>query len=148
MVVILILLVVWSCFGALATAEQAKTRIYVEAKTLDTVGQLLLHNIQERIRSSGRYALAAAETDAWFHLRIVTLSPNGDNAGHSTMYSVVLTGTQPVPPFGTMYLDNWVGTCGSQRASECAGRLVADIDSDLAVLLKAAATAAKTTHYK
>jgi hypothetical protein len=107
---------------SVASAQQMN--IIVEDTTRETVGSRLSFAVKERIRSSTGFKLVTARDEALFRMSIVTID---DKSGYSTVYSVVFSAWQPQTGTWT-YLNNLVGTCGTNRIAECADGLVADAD--------------------
>ena len=110
--------------AVLTSAAAAQMKIVVEDTAREAVGGRLAFAIKERIRSSAGFALASSREEALFRMSLVTLD---DKSGYSTVYSVVFSAWQPESGTWT-YLNNIVGTCGSNRITECADGLVADAD--------------------
>ncbi|MBI4996271.1 MAG: hypothetical protein HZA62_09000 [Rhodocyclales bacterium] len=110
--------------AALTSTAAAQMNIVVEDTARDAVGGRLAFAIKERIRSSAGFTLAPSREEALIRMSIVTLD---DKSGYSTVYSVVFSAWQPESGTWT-YLNNIVGTCGSNRITECADGLVADAD--------------------
>ncbi|MEK8049216.1 hypothetical protein AACH10_03095 [Ideonella sp. DXS22W] len=98
--------------------------VIVEDTANEAVGGRLAFAVKERIRSSSGFKLVTARGDAVYRISLVTLD---DKSGYSTVYSVVFAAWQPQTNTWT-YLNNIVGTCGSNRIVECADGLVADAD--------------------
>ena len=111
-------------FFLLCQNAMGQMKIVVEDTAREAVGGRLAFAIKERIRTSAGFTLASTREDALFRLSIVTLD---DKSGYSTVYSVVFSAWQPQSGTWT-YLNNIVGTCGTNRITECADGLVADAD--------------------
>jgi hypothetical protein len=106
------------------TLAFSQMKIIVEDTSRDTVGSRLAFSIKERVRSSNGFKLVTSQDEAIFRLSLVTID---DKSGYSTVYSVVFSAWQPQSGTWT-YLTNVVGTCGTNRITECADGLVADAD--------------------
>lgn len=102
----------------------AQMNIIVEDASRDTIGSRLAFSIKERIRSSNGFKLVTSQEEAIYRMSLVTMD---DKSGYSTVYSVVFSAWQPQSGTWT-YLTNIVGTCGTNRITECADGLVADAD--------------------
>jgi hypothetical protein len=111
--------------GLLSAASFAQQmKVFLEDSSNDAVGGRLAFAIKERIRSSNGFSLASTKADAFFGIHLVTLENKSNNM---TTYSIVFTAWQPETGTWT-YLNNIVGTCGSNRITDCADGLVADAD--------------------
>lgn len=108
----------------LPLSATAQMKVVLEDTARESVGGRLTFAIKERIRTSSAFTLVSARQDALFRISLVTLD---DKSGYSTVYSVVFSAWQPETGTWT-YLNNIVGTCGSNRLAECADSLVADAD--------------------
>jgi hypothetical protein len=121
-----------------AFSQSKKIAVYIEATSPDSVGQQLVYEMREKIDSSSHLAEADSDAKSFFQLRIVTLDP-GTTGGYGqqfTVYSVVLTGTPLDGRSGLFYLDQWVGTCGSTRVTECAAQIIAGADADMTPIVQ------------
>lgn len=117
----------WVIAGLLflgATVARAQMNVIVEDTSREAVGGRLSFAIKERIRASSGFRLVTSRDEALYRISLVTLD---DKSGYSTVYSVVFAAWQPQSNTWT-YLNNIVGTCGSNRITECADGLVADAD--------------------
>lgn len=110
--------------AVIGTCASAQMKIIVEDTAKEAVGSRLAFAIKERIRQSTGFMLVTSRQEAVMRLSLVTLD---DKSGYSTVYSTVFSAWQPETGTWT-YLNNIVGTCGSNRISECAESLVADAD--------------------
>ena len=137
------------CVGIVRSLRPSRLRIYISATTPDTAGQTLLYYLREQIARSSRYELATAESDALFQVRLVTLNPYGQQAqSASTVHATVLTGTQLVSPYATLYLQQWVGSCPTATMQSCATTLFASIDGEVTGLYEALLNSAKNNNGK
>ena len=110
--------------GIAPLACQAQMKIVLEDSARDAIGGRLAFAIKERIRTSAAFTLVPTLKEAIYRMSLVTLD---DKSGYSTVYSVVFSAWQPETGTWT-YLTNIVGTCGTNRITECADGLVADAD--------------------
>ena len=111
---------------AVASTAHAEMPIEVRSKADDLVGQRLVYFLKEGIRTSSSLGLSFDEKKFRLQVNIVTLEQNLQNPGYSTVYSMVITWKIPNQPY-PLYMDNWVGYCGTVRVKECAESLLADV---------------------
>lgn len=120
-----------AAYSPAITVAQSPPRaaVYVQSAADDPVGRLLAYEIREAVRRSSGLSLADRETDARFILRLVTLDPDKERSpGISTVYSAVYTMHTLHDTPVEMYLDSYVGTCGSSRVESCGRRMTATLD--------------------
>ena len=112
-----------ACGLLLSGAASAQVQVEVIATAPDTVGRNLVFQVREKVARSSTIRAFTANSGPRLRLSVVTMDPDDDKS-FSTIYSAVLTwhnGTDRFP----LYLTNYVGTCGSNRVSDCADSLVA-----------------------
>ena len=121
-----------------AIAQQQKFYVYVNATAQDGLGQQLIYELREKIGASSHLAEADSQEKSLFQLHVVTLDPGSPNpyGQQVTVYSVVLSGSQLDGSPGKLLLDQWVGTCGNQRISECASTIIASADNDMTPIVQ------------
>jgi hypothetical protein len=113
----------------------AQVKVAVIPTTDDTVGNRLVFAIKESIRRSAGMQLVDRTQDGFIRMNIVTLDPDkSSGGGNRTIYSVVWTAQTFHRPSVTMYLTSSVGTCGTNRVSQCADGLVADTDEQASMV--------------
>ena len=85
----------------------------------------MVYALRERLRQSSAFKFVSTTEEALFRVGVVTVdtSANTGSAGYSTVF----TAWQPQSGTWT-YINNFVGTCGSNRVAECADSLVAEAD--------------------
>lgn len=99
----------------------------------DSVGQRLAFKIKEGLNASTSMRSVDGYDDAAMHLSLVCLSPDIQDRGTFSRYSYQITITN-YQGFYDFALTHGVGTCGTQRVTECAEGIVATIDSTIADL--------------
>ncbi len=124
--------------SARVAAQQRKFYVYVNATAQDGLGQQLVYQLREKIEASSHLAEADSEDNSLFQLHVVTLDPGPSNpyGQQATVYSVVLSGTQLDGNPGKLLLDQWVGTCGNERITECASSIIASADNDMTPIVQ------------
>jgi hypothetical protein len=130
---LIVLAVIFLINPELAIAQQKKLRVFVSGTSQDSVGQQFLYEIREKLDASSHLAQGDSDDQSLFQLRVVTLNPYSDSpyGQQMTVYSIVLTGSFLDGHSGKLFLDQWVGTCGVTRVSECAASIVASADNDM-----------------
>lgn len=124
--------------GFVAGISSAQNAIWVSATADDSVGRQLVFELKEGIRRSAAMRLVDRSQDAQVFIHLVTMDPDRPSGGgNRTIYSVVWT----VQSFHAnpleVFLTTQVGICGYQRASACAGGLVATTDEQVSDLRRA-----------
>jgi hypothetical protein len=109
---------------AVSSIAEAQMPVEVVSSGQDPVGQRLVYFFKDAIRRSSTFTLSLEE-NLGFRVSIVTLDPEQRRTaeGYWTVYSATWTWNNPEQPF-PFYLQQVVGTCGSNRVRECADSLL------------------------
>lgn len=115
-----------ACFSSSAFAQ---TKVALISTAPDSIGVRLVYALKEGIRKSAGMQLVDSSEDALITVRIVTIDPDDSSTQNRTIYSVVWTARTFHQTPVDMYLTNSVGTCGTNRVSQCADGLAAYTDA-------------------
>lgn len=131
----LIVLLIFISTGILNThaAEKTNTKIpiYVESQCNDdAVGSRMAYRIKEEIRFSSRMTIATKYTDSVLQLNIICLTPDQGERGIISQYAYSVTALNSDGHYDYQ-ITFGVGSCGSNRVSECAERRVAGLDESI-----------------
>ncbi len=93
----------------------------------DTViGPQVVYFIKEDIQNSGRYLLSTNPNQNEFEINIVTLTTDVANGTENTIaFSDAFFNHFASASHPDYFIENGVGTCGSEKASACATTVVA-----------------------
>ena len=111
------------------TPSRVNVNLYQQCES-DSVGQRLAFKIKEGLNRSTSMAAVDSYSEAAIHVSLVCLSPDPQERGSFSRYSYQITVTN-FQGFYDFALTHGVGTCGTQRVSECADGIVANIDSEI-----------------
>lgn len=103
----------------------------------DSVGSRLVYSIKEELLSSK--SLKQSSTGTRFQIRLVTLDGDArsNGGGNLTIYSAVFTlRVESDAGTTTLYLNNLVGNCGSNRVKGCAEGIIADLSKTIDAFAK------------
>lgn len=130
------------CCILIGKSAFAEMPVEIVSTAPDTVGQRLVFGLKEGIRSSTSLGLSYDKSKPRLQVNIVTLDQNPSNPGYSTVYAVVVVWNNPNQGF-PLYLNQYVGYCGSNRVRECADSILSVVSETSDSLLKLLLTPSK-----
>ena len=132
----------WAAVGALLApapglcenADNAKTPVYVQPECAgDELGQKIASRLHDDIRASGLMSAVDRRAASMVTLNLVCLPPDANERGLISHYSYQITLANPKGLYD-FAMSHGVGTCGSQRVSECAASLLANLEKMISEL--------------
>lgn len=121
------IIVVMALATVALSAESPKPKVEVVDHSSDPVGERLVYNIKEKIRSSLSLDLTSDQKSSHLRLIITTTDKEPNAKGNATIFSVVwvvIFKDDPLPRF----LDSTIGYCGTTRIAESAENVLASTD--------------------
>jgi hypothetical protein len=113
----------------LASVSHAQINVSLATTGEDIIGKRLAFEIREGVRRSAAMRLVDSEERAAIRLQLVTLNPSEQSGSQNwTVYSVVYTVANLSNVKSSLFMNHYVGTCGSSKISACAAGIVAETD--------------------
>ncbi|HYH03009.1 MAG TPA: hypothetical protein VEC37_07905 [Bacillota bacterium] len=141
--VILVLALVLSlsvCSSVSALDENKKTCIQIIGSSDDQLGQVLIYNVKELIRSSENFILISNDDqtkEEYFQLYINTMPYEEEPPYNCTIYNIVWTYCSEKLTLGLpFYLDTTCGYVGSVYIKNTAESIIAQTDEKIENILK------------
>lgn len=106
----------------------AQVGVALSSTASDQIGSRLAYEIREGIRRSAGMTLVDDKNEAAVRVYLVTMNPDEERSQNWTVYSVVYTVMNVRAPSSSVFVNHFVGTCGSGRVSACASGVVATAD--------------------
>jgi len=118
--------------SSLALSQTDRVPVQLRHSGDDQVGQRLAFELREVLRSAnGMRLVTPSEADPRIVANLVTLDNSSANRGISTAASFALSLDSIEYPVNGFFLSSFVLTCGSNRVSDCARDIAANIDNQI-----------------
>jgi len=132
----LIATAVFASLPAAAAETNARVPVYVQADCKDdTVGQRVVYHLREAIRRSSSMSSVASLNASELVVGMVCLSPAPAEAGRLSNYAYAVKFVNYRGPYD-YHLSLSVGSCGTNRVTECADTIAAALDDDMTKLIR------------
>lgn len=127
--------------AGMASAQGVPIYLHVTSQETDQVGQRLISELRDAIRSSPRFRLVE-DKKAWPYLKVAAVNVEAAKGLTAVSYSYVYESAQV--PLAGAFITSTVQYCSHDRVAQCARAVLPQIEGAIEVLGKYAPTLRKT----